>query len=447
MPTSVEENELLTQVGAGTPMGEMLRRYWWPIAGSGQLAKTPILGLRRLGEALTLFRDRSGHLGLVAQRCAHRRVELKLGLVTDEGLRCMYHGWLYNARGECIDMPLEPEDRAAKEQLRIPAYPVEELGGLIWAYMGPEPVPLLPRWDILTWDNAFRHVGGVILDANWVQCMENSVDTAHTEYNHGHWPLYNIFDVGGGTGDEKHDETLQRIFGAFTRRHTKLDWKLFEYGIRKYRLRDGEDEDAPDWQVGHPLVFPNMVRLGGTIRNEFQIRVPVDDSHTLHLEYLVYAPGPDVEVPDQAYVPYFEHPIFDEVGNPIVDYVVAQDMAAWWGQGAITDRENEWLGTSDAGVLLFRRLLKDQIKVVQDGGEPINVFRDPATNDCIDLPVNVRPGPVKGVVIAEKDLSSVSFGDALFLKYHQVDRYSPVIDQILDIYRRYDEAKTGAPSR
>jgi 5,5'-dehydrodivanillate O-demethylase len=443
MATSVEENERLTQVGAGTPMGELLRRYWWPIAGEGQLVKNPILGVRILGENLTLYRDKSGHLGLVAQRCAHRRVDLKLGLVDERGIRCMYHGWQYNAQGECIDMPLEPEGRAAQDKVKITAYPVEELGGLIFAYLGPAPAPLVPRWDILTWDNAFRHVGGVVLEANWLQCMENSVDTAHTEYLHGHWSLYTQMDIGGGTGDERHDETLRRIYGAFTKRHLKLDWKVFEHGIMKYRLREGEDESAPDWQVGHPLVFPYMVRLGGSIRNEFQIRVPVDDTHTLHLEYLVYAPGPDVEVPEQDYVPYFEHPIFDEAGNPIVDYVVAQDMAGWWGQGPIADRENEWLGTTDTGVLLYRRLLRDQMKIVQDGGEPMNVFRDPANNERIDLPVNMAPGPVKGAGEADGDLTSVSFADALFLKYHQVDRYSPVLDQILDIYRRFDEARRG----
>lgn len=438
---TVEENELLTRVGAGTPMGELLRRYWWPIAGSGQLVKDPILPVRILGENLTLYRDKSGDLGLVGQRCAHRRVDLRFAIPAEHGIRCMYHGWLFDASGECQDMPLEPEESRFKEKVSIPAYPVQELGGLIWAYMGPAPVPLLPRWDILTWDNAFRHVGGVVLEANWLQCMENSVDTAHTEYNHGFWFEYTQFDLAGGTGDAKRDESLRTIVKAFERRHVMMDWKIFEHGIMKYRLREGEDESAPDWTQGHPLVFPYMVRLGGTIRNEFQIRVPVDDEHTLHLEYLVYAPGPDIKVPEQDYVPYFEHPIYDADGKPIVDYVIAQDMAAWWAQGAIVDRENEKLATSDKGVLLYRRLLKDQAKVVQDGGEPMNVFRDPAANECIDLPMNVKPGPIKRAGDADGDLTSVSFADSLFLKNNQVDRYSPVIDDIIDIYRRFDEAR------
>jgi 5,5'-dehydrodivanillate O-demethylase len=445
MAVSVEENRLLTQVGKGTPMGELLRRYWWPIIGSGALREKPVHGVRILGEDLTLFQDKSGRLGLIGQRCPHRRVDMKLGFPDEHGLRCMYHGWGFDTEGKCYDMPVEPEDSTFKSKVSIDAYPVEELGGLVWAYLGPQPAPLLPRWDILVWENSFRHVGWCVLDANWVQCMENSVDTLHTEYNHGYWTEYTVFDRMGGTGDEEHDASVRRIVEGFKKKHLKSDWKANEYGIQKYRLREGDDEAiAPDWQLGHPLVFPYMVRLAGTIRNEFQIRVPVDDEHTLHLEYFSYCPGPDVKVPAQEYVPYFEHPIFDEKGEPIVDYVIAQDMAAWWGQGAITDRENERLGVSDKGLIMYRQMLFEQMKVVADGGDPINTFRDPAKNDRIDLPVNIVPGPVAKVSEGVKhDLGTISFSDSLFLKYHQVDRYSPVHDQILDIYRRYDEARLG----
>ena len=439
-----EENGLLTQTGAGTPMGELLRRYWWPVTGSGRLLGEPIVPVRLLGEDLVLFRDRSGHLGLVDRRCAHRRVDLSLGIPDEHGIRCMYHGWLYDGAGQCLDQPVEPDDSRFKDKVRIKAYPVQELGGLVFAYLGPEPAPLLPRWDILVWENAFRHVGAVMLDCNWLQCMENSVDTFHTEYNHGHWLEYTVFERGGGTGDPARDESVRNVVQAFKHRHVKSHWELTPFGIQKYRLRENEDEDAPDWQRGHPLVFPYMVRLAGKIRNEFQIRVPVDDEHTLHLDYFAYAPGPDVAVPEQEYVPYFEHPVFDEAGRPIVDYVLAQDMGAWWGQGTIVDRENEWLAVSDRGVIMFRRLLMDQIQVVQDGGDPINVFRDPAMNERIDLQVNVRPGPVEELTEAEqRDLGASSFSDALFMRHHQVDRYSPALEQVLGIYRRYEQARRG----
>ena len=443
-----EENALLTRTGAGAPMGELLRRYWWPITGSARLARDPVMPARLLGEDLTLFKDKQGRLGLIDRRCAHRRVDLSLGIPTDDGLRCMYHGWLYGADGQCLDQPTEPEGSRFSEKVRLKAYPVQELGGLVFAYLGPEPAPLLPRWDALTWDNAFRHVGAATLNANWLQCMENSVDTAHTEYTHGHFFEYAVMDKGGGTGDAALDRSVRAMADEFKRPHVKTEWAVTQYGIQKYRLREGEPDDSPDWTIGHPLVFPYFVRLGGRLRSELQIRVPVDDEHTLHLDYFAYCPGPDVEVPAQNSVPYFEHPLFDEAGRPIVDYVVAQDMAAWWGQGAVADRENERLGSSDRGVILFRKLLTEQMKIAQDGGDPMNVFRDPAENARIDLPVNSGPGPVAPLPSSPEekgDLTAVEGDDAaLRLKRFHVDRYSPALDGVLEVYRRYAEAQRAA---
>ena len=365
----------------------------------------------------------------------------------------MYHGWMYDVNGQCIDQPTEPEGSHFNEKVRIKSYPVQELGGLVFAYLGPEPVPLLPRWDVLVWDNTYRHVGASVLNANWLQCMENSVDTSHTEYTHGWWFEYHVLDRGGGTGNPEHDAIAQEHADSFKVRHLKTEWEVNEWGIQKYRLREGEAEDTPDWTIGHPLVFPYFVRLGGKIRSELQIRVPMDDEHTLHLDYMAYCPGPDVEVPEQDYVPYFEHPLFDEAGRPIADYVLAQDLAAWWSQGAITDRENERLGVSDRGVIMFRKLLMDQMKIVQDGGDPINVFRDPAVNERIDLPVNVLPGPVTRSAFSEKDdhrMSLTEMGDmtavvgdnaGFKLSHYHMDRYSPALNQILEIYRRYEEVR------
>ena len=449
----VEDNVLLTQTGAGTPMGELLRRYWWPITSNGRLLRDPVVSVRLLGEDLTLFKDKSGRVGLVDRRCAHRRVDLSIGMPTEEGLRCMYHGWMYDVNGQCIDQPTEPEGSHFSEKVRIKSYPVQELGGLIFAYLGPEPAPLLPRWDVLVWDNTYRHVGAAVLNANWLQCMENSVDTSHTEFTHGHWFEYHVLDRGGGTGDPINDAIAQEHADSFKVRHLKTEWEVNQFGIQKFRLREGEAEDTPDWTIGHPLVFPYFVRLGGKIRSELQIRVPMDDEHTLHLDYMAYCPGPDVEAPEQDYVPYFEHPLFDEAGRPIADYVLAQDLAAWWSQGAIADRENERLGVSDRGVIMFRKLLMEQMKIVQDGGDPINVYRDPATNERIDLPVNVGPGPVTRSPLSEKgdhrmsltemgDVTGVVGEDAGFkLRHYHMDRYSPALNQILEIYRRYEEVR------
>src|SRR5437762_1885642 len=136
-----EEHELFTQVGAGTPMGELLRRYWHPIAAESDLDQDPVRPARLLGENLTLFRTEKGELGLIGDRCAHRGISLSYGIPQENGLRCAYHGWTYDTEGRTVDTPFEPTCL----HMKIPAYPVQELGGLIFAYLGPTPVPLLPR--------------------------------------------------------------------------------------------------------------------------------------------------------------------------------------------------------------------------------------------------------------------------------------------------------------
>src|SRR5262245_39512711 len=141
---SAETNERLTRVGAGTPMGELLRRYWIPIRPMSQVLEECVLPIRVLGENLVLFRTLNGELGLVGERCPHRMTQLKYGFPDDVGLRCCYHGWMFGPSGQCVDMPLESPHSTLKDHIRIKAYPVKELGGLVWTYMGPEPTPLLP---------------------------------------------------------------------------------------------------------------------------------------------------------------------------------------------------------------------------------------------------------------------------------------------------------------
>ena len=146
---TVEDNELLTRVGPGTPGGELMRRYWHPVAATQRLDEEWVLPVRILSEDLTLFRDRRGNTGLIGQRCPHRMMELQFGIPEEEGLRCGYHGWMFDTNGVCVETPLEPPDSTFKDKISVTAYPVQELGGLIWAYLGPEPAPLLPRWDLL----------------------------------------------------------------------------------------------------------------------------------------------------------------------------------------------------------------------------------------------------------------------------------------------------------
>ena len=131
------ENETLTRVGAGTPCGELLRRYWHPVYPEILLAGNPVANVRILGEDLVLYRDRSGDLGLIGQRCPHRRTSMAAGIPEAHGLRCCYHGWLFNGDGQCVEKPLEPPDSTFKSRVKIAGYPVQAMGGLIWGYLGP----------------------------------------------------------------------------------------------------------------------------------------------------------------------------------------------------------------------------------------------------------------------------------------------------------------------
>lgn len=370
---TAEQNEQLTRVGPGTPMGTLMRRYWHPVATCYEMAANPVKAVRVLGEALTLFRDRQGRLGLIGQRCAHRRVDLKHGIPEKDGLRCPYHGWTYNTSGQCIEQPAEGATHF-KDGIKLPSYPVQELGGLIWTYMGPQPAPLLPRWDLFVEESVFRQIGTTVVPCNWLQCQENAVDTVHTEFAHGRFGLYAMERLG------LTDPEMIKRFQRISRPHKKIDFKRVEMGIQKFRLVEGETEESEGWRVGHPLVFPNYVRIGQPGFSEFQIRVPMDDTHTWHLGYQVYYPGREVNVPKQDPVPAFDVPIVD-----MPDYVLGQDMLCWTAQGDICDRTEENLGTSDRGLVMFRRLLLEQITVVESGGDPLNTFRDPDKNQIIRL--------------------------------------------------------------
>ena len=158
---SAEKNRTLTQVGANTPMGQLLRRYWHPIAAVSEFEKSAIKPVRILGEDLVVYRDLSGTVGLIARHCRHRAADLAYGFVEQCGLRCHYHGWTYDEKGLCIAQPFEekfdPQERL-KKRIRTTAYPVQEKAGLLWAYLGPRPAPLLPDWEPFSWKNGFVQI-------------------------------------------------------------------------------------------------------------------------------------------------------------------------------------------------------------------------------------------------------------------------------------------------
>jgi len=371
-----EQNERLTRVGPGTPMGALMRRYWQPIAAVAELEEEPTKEVKLLGEELVLYKNRRGGYGLIGRRCAHRRVNLLYGVPEDDGLRCPYHGWKYDGTGQCIEQPFEDTvhpDGRFKEKIAIPGYPVEELGGLIFAYLGPKPAPLLPRWGLLVMDrNVLREMFITEVPCNWLQCMENSVDPVHIEWLHGYYGSY----LQDRLGREDAESQGVRKLGT----HQKIGFERFDRGIIKRRMWSGGSENDDSWKVGHPVLFPNILQQGRGGRYFLQYRVPIDDTHTWHVEYAVYVLPPEVEAPRQDSIPITYPTVFDERGRLRADDVLAQDHLAWVTQGPIMDRSQEKLGESDTGVIMYRQMLQEQMAVVEDGGDPVNVIRDPAQN-------------------------------------------------------------------
>jgi 5,5'-dehydrodivanillate O-demethylase oxygenase subunit len=366
-----EANERLTQTGPGTPMGNLLRRYWFPISTVQELDVEPVQPVRLLCENLTLYRNDRGDMGLVAERCPHRGASLTYGIPEDEGIRCPYHGWLFNDEGRCLEQPAEPTSSTFHNRIRIPAYPVQEMGGLIWAYLGPQPAPLLPRYDLFVSDRYRRDIGITRLPMNWVQAMENSLDPVHLEYLHGGYTNYVMKRQG-------------KPPAAKILHHERIAFDVFEFGISKRRLLEGQSEDVDDWVVGHPILFPNILAVGESRSPGFQVRVPVDDTNTLHYWYNAVLREP--AEPEQTEIPVWENPYKHENGRLTVETVNGQDMMAWLTQGPISDRTTERLGTSDKGVILYRSVLLEQIEKVQRGEDPLAVIRDPQRNTIIEVP-------------------------------------------------------------
>jgi 5,5'-dehydrodivanillate O-demethylase len=374
-----EENQLLTQVNRGTPCGELLRRYWHPVAALAEFTEEkPILPVKILGEELVVYRNRKGEYGLVGEHCPHRLASLAFGRVEEDGIRCPYHGWKFDASGKCLEQPAEPADSVFKEKIKHVAYPVQSLGGLLYAYLGPLPKPLLPRWDVLVWEKGKRWIlKESIIDCNWLQPMENSVDPSHLFWLHG---------------DTAH---LAPRVKRYAERH---EFIRFEYGIKKRRttlsLATGQGSEVDE----HPLLFPTTLRHvapyenGKGLRHNLQIRVPIDDHHT-QVFRVNFVPSQTEYSPEDGPVEFRFSRLKSGPRRYNMSMVSAQDSMAWETQGELTDRSQEHLGAGDEGIIELRKLLREQIDRVQQGLEPIGIIRDPTKNKIIDLGVvNERIG-------------------------------------------------------
>ena len=444
---TAEQNDRLTQVGPGTPMGELMRRYWQPIAVASMLDDNPVKKIRILGEDLVLYRDLSGEMGLIRPNCAHRLVNMEFGIPVEHGIRCPYHGWCYDASGQCTDTPFEPANSKLKDNVNIGGFPVQTLGGLVFAYLGPDPAPLLPKWDFLMLENSIRQVGVTIVPCNWLQCHENSADPYHNTYCHGYFFKYQLERMGV-TNTRAADQTMHRAFTSIdsTKGHDGVVFERDVYGFKKgvrYSTEKGADSDRVQWFPYNIFPFYSGSISGG-LRSMVNMRIPMDDEHTLHFQYMIYhAEG--VEAPVQESVPYFDVPLYDESGKPVLDFVLAQDMACWYAQGTIVDRTRETLGATDIAIVQFRNILEEQMQRVEAGEDPINVFRDAADmGDVIDVGGRISSQRA-GVLTPSANRLGVS-RNAFHLGYFQddADRYGPATPLAMDLMRRAHELAESA---
>ena len=338
----------LIEVGAGTPAGEMLRRYWHPIAVAAAVTNRP-QNVRVLGEDLNLFRDLQGRAGLLYPRCCHRGTTLYYGRVEPDGIRCCYHGWLFDVQGRCLDMPCEPPDKNASDRYRAtfrqPWYPVQEYHGLVFAYLGPpERKPALPRYDVL--ENvpegeeivaSGENIGlaGETTPCNWVQTHENVMDPFHVFILHG-----------SHSGNQ-----FVPIMGQLP------DGKLF-HRVTEVQL--------PNLRI---VANPRVKRYGPS--DSVAWTLPIDDTTTKIFTLYRTPRGERFERGRMRGKLWAE--MSDEEHQRMPN-----DYEAQVGQGAVTLHSEERLAASDKGVVMFRRRLLEQIDAVREGRDPVGVVYDPA---------------------------------------------------------------------
>jgi 5,5'-dehydrodivanillate O-demethylase len=407
-----------------------MRRYWHPIAAVSQMNDKHTKKVRLLAEDLILYKDRSSTYGLIEPHCAHRRMNMIYGIPEEHGLRCPYHGWLYDETGQCIEQPYEETEDADsrfKDKIQMKAYPVEEKAGLLFAYLGPKPAPLVPAWDVFAIGDVVRDIGLTTLPCNWLQCQENSLDPVHLEWLHAYWSSF--------IAVMREEPENQRAH----RRHEKIGFEKFDWGIYKKRVMQGGSEDDTSWREGHPIVFPYFLRQGGSgVHRDhwnmtgpaFQIRVPIDDYTTAHW-WVMCHPKIEGEAEQRAEdVPFFQPPLVhltpeDQPNYAILDTNSAQDVAAWITQGPIADRTGENLGRSDKGIIMFRQMLEENIRIVEDGGDPMNTFRDPEKNVYHGMDTELPPE----LAAARKagDLGGTGTGGLGFKRQGMASKFSPIL--------------------
>jgi phenylpropionate dioxygenase-like ring-hydroxylating dioxygenase large terminal subunit len=397
---SQADNELLTRVGPGTPMGNFMRQYWLPAMLADELPAPdcPPVRIRLLGENLIAFRTTSGQVGFIQDACPHRGASMFFGRNEEEGLRCVYHGWKFDVTGACVDMPSEPAESNFKNKVRTKAYPAHERQGVIWAYMGPREVPPeLPMLEATMVDG--QRPALCMMEANWLQTVEGDLDTVHLGFLH--------------LGSVTPEASIPGSYDYYMVKDRKPHYAIMETDVgTSYGAHRPAEEDTTYWRIAH-FMFPFWALiptgdLGQVVRA--QAWVPLDDHHTMYWGWQVTGTnvgrggqqatatnagtGRPLDAAAPANRTGFEYApgntgwlgryLLDQ--NKGNDYQIdreaqaqgksftgirgvrQQDKAVGESMGPIMDRTNEHLGTSDAMIIRTRRKLMAAAKALAEEG-------------------------------------------------------------------------------
>ena len=414
-----DENELLTRVGPGTPMGVLLRQYWIPALFAAEVAPSDSdpLRVRLLGEDLVAFRDSTGRIGLLGTHCPHRGASLFFGRNEESGLRCVYHGWKFDIAGQCVDMPNEPAESDFKHRVRATAYPCLERNGVVWVYMGkrtpPPPLPAL-EWNLVPADQVYMTKR--VADSNWVQALEGEIDSSHSSFLHTLLDEEQNYQHAQNAAKDQVFPDGKGMYYKMKDRHPHFSVLDTDYGLLIGARRNAE-EDSYYWRLTQFLLpFHTLIPPYGQDPSfSGHAWIPIDDEHTLalcftyhptralgaeqihgmrygggHLGHQTLHPTVDAFLPPTP-EPWSQYRCIYHQGNDYrLDYaaqrqvrfsglpgVWPQDSACQESMGAIYDRSLEHLGTSDTGIIRTRRALLDAARAVHDRGAPPRGVDDP----------------------------------------------------------------------
>ena len=377
-----EQNELLTRTGPGTPAGKLLRSYWQPIATEQEILTAPApIPLTIMSERLVLFRDEDGRLGLIGRHCPHRGTDLAYGRIEDGGLRCLYHGWLFDVNGKCLEQPGEPKQFC--DSVPVTSYPVQVKGGVVWTYMGEGEAPLIPDFQFLIGPEPNRLAFRVVQMCNYLQGVESTIDPIHTTYLHRR---------AVGTVSIRSGNDIRAVRGIDP---PKISTEDASYGTRIYALHNSPN--GRRYLRVNNYVYPcGATPSTSTGEAGYQGRwfVPRDDvSHTMFEFFYRHSEPLDKEAiiqfraenvgPDMRHIRREENGYLqdrEEMQNGgnftgMGDYFAAQDAFAIESQGAIRDRTREYLGATDVVIVsVLKRLLK-AVEQVAAGKEAPGLIR------------------------------------------------------------------------